>query len=117
MPLFSYKARDEKNRIFKGLVEAASETEAQSILEGEDFSILYLRVTKDKRKFFLFPKLTSRLSSKDMVILSRQLATLVSSNLPLVEALDTLVKQSEQQQIKIIVSQVADAVRGGKKLS
>jgi len=117
MPFFRYKAKDQQNRFFKGLVEAISDGQAAEILEEKDLAVIYLEPVGKNKYHFLPDWLFSRLSSKDLVILSRQLAILVTSDLSLVEALDTLVHQSEDPVVKVVMSEIADSVRGGKRLS
>ncbi len=114
MILFKYKIIDDKGVPYKGLVEATTIKEARLILISEGYDVLSLR--KANR---LQQKLShmQRVSSKDMMILSRQLSILVGADLPLVDALKTLSKQTKNDRLKIVISQVADRVEGGRRLS
>ncbi|MFA5358973.1 MAG: type II secretion system F family protein [Patescibacteria group bacterium] len=117
MAFFQYKVQDSSGRIFKGLVETSSEADAKNILENQNYNILFIREAKKRSKILDILPFLERVSPKDLVIFSRQLSILVSANLPLVEALDTLARETKREKIKIIVSRVADSVEGGKKLS
>ncbi|MBA2486192.1 MAG: type II secretion system F family protein, partial [Nitrospira sp.] len=57
------------------------------------------------------------LSSQDLTILTRQLATLLAAGLPLVEALGVLIEQSEKKSIQSLLAEVREQIREGKALS
>jgi type IV pilus assembly protein PilC len=114
MEFFNYKIADAEGQIFKGLVEAKDDDEARKILEDEGYSVLSLKPRSAALKAASF---LQRVSAKEMVIMSRQLSILISANLHLVDALKTLAKQTRNEKLKLAVSQVADRVEGGKKLS
>ncbi|MBI5621609.1 type II secretion system F family protein [Candidatus Falkowbacteria bacterium] len=114
MLLFKYKVVDSKGVPYKGLVEALTVKEAQMMLGAQGFEVLSLHPTGYWQQQLAR---LQRVSSKDMVILSRQLSILVGADLPLVDALNTLSRQTQNDHLKVVVAQVADKVEGGKKLS
>ena len=59
----------------------------------------------------------NRIKNKDVVVFSRQLAVMASASVPIVQALKILVDQTENDKLKVIISEVADEVDGGAKLS
>ncbi|NUM25529.1 MAG: type II secretion system F family protein [Candidatus Buchananbacteria bacterium] len=116
MPYFRYKATDENNEVIEGMIQAASQDVAAEILVDRDLTILSLEVEKmglQERSL----KILNRVKIKDLVIFSRQLSVIVSATIPLVQGLRILTSQTESPVLKTVVSEVADDVEGGAKLS
>ena len=100
-----------------GVVDAISDEVALGTLTDQGLLVLSLKTREDKRGFTKEITLFSRVKVKDLVVFSRQLAVMVSATLPVVAALRILVNQIESVPLKIMVSEVADAVDGGARLS
>jgi len=116
MPYYSYKAKDETNETITGVVQAASQDVAADILADQGLTILSL--AQEERGFFEKSlKFLNRVKVKDLVIFSRQLSVIVSATIPLVQGLRILVNQTESPALKAVISEVADDVEGGAKLS
>ncbi|MEK7139555.1 MAG: type II secretion system F family protein [Patescibacteria group bacterium] len=113
MPLFRYRVKDQTGQQFTGLVEATSEAAAAEVLVSEGYDVLTILPGGRYRLNWQWERVTPR----DRVGLSRQLATLVVADLPLVEALDTLAKQVAKKRLQQVLTSVARSVEGGKKLS
>ncbi len=116
MPYYRYKARDENREAIEGIIQAASSSIAADILNDKGYTILLL---SEEKISFLERSLgfLNRVKMQDLVIFSRQLAVTVSATIPLVQGLRILIDQTENQALKIIVSEIADDVEGGAKLS
>ena len=82
MSIFIYKARDNKGNINDGRVEAPSETVAAEILAEKGLDILVLSKTRKRSISRWLLKKFNRISPRDLVIFTRQLAVMVSSNVP-----------------------------------
>jgi len=116
MALFSYQVKNSKGQIVEGMVEAETETIAADILIDKGFTILSLEEKKLK-KWLEFLKSLQRVSSKDIVIFARQLSVMISANVPVVQSLRILVKQTTNPVLKVVVAELADEVEGGSKFS
>ena len=57
------------------------------------------------------------LSTSDVAMMTRQLATLLVAGLPLVEALGVMVDQSEKKSVKSLMADIREGIRGGKSYS
>ncbi|MFA6393926.1 MAG: type II secretion system F family protein [Patescibacteria group bacterium] len=115
MPIFKYKALDREKRTIAGLVEAENIEFAEEILKDKGFFIVYLSLESEggaARLGFL-----NRVKLKEVVIFSRQFSVLISANVPLVQSLKILVEQTTNPKLKVIISQVADEVDAGSRLS
>ena len=56
------------------------------------------------------------MSLKDLTMVTRQLASLVKANIPLYEALNALVDQVENERMRLVLTEVRDAVKEGTSL-
>lgn len=116
MPYYRYKAADESNKTLQGIIQAASPDVAADILSDKGLTIL--NITEERLSLRdRSSKLLNRVKLKDLVIFSRQLSVIVSATIPLVQGLRILVTQTESPVLKGIISEVADDVEGGAKLS
>lgn len=117
MSVFDYKAKDREGNTILGIVEAPNDTVANDILKEKDLIILSLSERRRSRLLQLSIPFLNRVKSRDVVIFARQLSVLMSATVPIVQALRVLTRQTENVNLKIIVSEIADEVDGGAKLS
>lgn len=116
MLTFSYTARDTAaNKIIKSTVQAETEAEAAKLLMAQNIVPLNMEVETEKKGFFA--SLNSRVPTKEKVIFSRQLSTLVNAGLPLVQSLTTIEEQTANKTLKNVVGQVIGDVNGGSSLA
>jgi len=113
--IFQYRARNKKGEIFSGLVESSGLEEASDLLDDRNLTIIFLKERGGSKLGQL--KIFKRIKAKDLIIFFRQLAVMISSSFPIVQALRTTSKQLESLDLKIIISEIADEVEGGNKLS
>lgn len=100
-----------------GSVTASSEEAALDALQHNNLTVIAMRATAQPGLFergILFGK---RVRHKDVVIFSRQLATLFEARIPVVEALKTLISESEKPALRQIIAEILDDVAGGMSLS
>lgn len=118
MARFKYVAKDKNGKTLKGIVEALAKEGAVLSLREKDLTIISLQEEKG-RAFFagLFSPKRQKVKIDDLVIFSRQLATMVDAGIPLVNALDILAEQIEKPSFKYVVSKVHDDVETGSSLS
>lgn len=117
MPVYDYKAKDSQGSTISGAVEAPTETVAGDTLKERALIVVSL---KERRKNTLFQSSLSffnRVPKKEVVLFSRQLSVMISATVPIVQSLRILVKQTSNITFKIIISEIADEVDGGAKLS
>lgn len=117
MSLFAYQAKDIEGRTIRGMVEAPSRDVAVEILTERNLTPLSLEEKRISRFAWLAAVQISRIKNKDIVIFSRQLAVMASATVPIVQALRILEKQTDNPKLKVIVSEIADEVEGGARLS
>jgi len=116
MPFYNFQAKNAEGEIVSGVVEADTEASALSLVAEEGYQPLSITPRKINILQMNLDFL-QRVKPKDVVIMSRQLAVMVDASLPLVQALRILVKQTVNPKLKNIVSEIADEVEGGQRLS
>ncbi len=115
MRKFNYEAKDTKtNKIVKAVVQAESEHEAAKLLVAQGFAPLDIREAQSGENFFT--RFTSRITTKDKVIFTRQLSTLIAAGLPLAQSLRTLVEQTPNRRLRGVTQELIASVEGGHSL-
>ena len=116
MKKYDYEARDSaSNKIVKSVVQADSENAAAKLLTTQGFVPLKIELQDDKTNFFA--RFSGRITTKDKVVFTRQLATLIGAGLPLAQSLRTVQEQTTNKRMQEIVQEIISDVEGGKSLS
>ena len=116
MKKYDYEARDSaSNKIVKSVVQADSEHAAAKLLTAQGFVPLKIELQDDKTNFFA--RFSGRITTKDRVVFTRQLATLIGAGLPLAQSLRTVQEQTTNKRMQEIVQEIISDVEGGKSLS
>lgn len=111
MPLFIYKAKNQKNETIKGKVEASTLQQASSVLKEKGLFIVSLQALKQS-EFAAFSAMFDRIKGGDIVNFTRQLSTMVTAGLTLTESFEILQKQSKPALQKVVTELLHD-VEGG----
>lgn len=114
MAKFSYSALNAQNKRMTGTVEAANRDAAVEALGKQKLRPIGLKEENPKAGGFTLFK--SKVKSKDLVIFTRQLSTMVSAGVPLLRALTTLQQQSESKRLSEVLAIVNKDVQGGMAL-
>ncbi len=117
MPVYDYRAKDHEGNTLIGAVEAPTENVATDVLKEKELIILQLTERKKSTLMQISLPFLNRVKARDVVVFSRQLAVMISATVPIVQALRVLTRQTENTTFKIIISEIADEVDGGAKLS
>lgn len=117
MLTFEYTARDPSTgQKVKANVQADNEAAAAKLIQKEGLAPLEIKVL-DESSGNPLSKLKNRITTKDKVIFSRQMSTLINAGLPLVQSLRNVVAQTDNKSMKIVLNQVITDIEGGKALS
>ncbi|WP_039916853.1 type II secretion system inner membrane protein GspF [Cellvibrio mixtus] len=127
MGAYSYKALNEEGKTVKGILEGDSERHIRTQLRAKKLKPLEVvsaageaAAAKNDEGLSLqasFRRRASKLSTRDLSLITRQLASLVKSGLPLDEALHATAKQSQKANVKRVVLQVRTRVLEGFSLA
>lgn len=112
MKRFNYKAREKgTDRQVKGVIQAENEQAAGKLLIEQG----YIPDTISERSSGLIG-FESRVTGKDRIVFTRQLATLVGAGLPLATSLRTVAGQTQARGMRTIVEEILGKVEAGKPL-
>jgi len=115
MPVYEYVAKDQAGKTFKGNLEAGDKQAAMEKLHSDDLVIISVSEAAAAFRKFRFGK--GRVKMDDLVVFSRQLATMVDAGIPIMGSLDILVQQSENKLLKEVLTRVRNDVEIGFSLS
>ena len=112
MPTFTYTVRTAAGATQRGQIDAADRRAAALALRQRQLIVTSLR-TRPRNLTINLRGLTSGVAAVDLVVFTRQFATMISSGLPLVQCLDTLGRQTPNKRLGEIVMQVKADVEAG----
>ncbi len=116
MPNFRYQVIDGAGKKSEGIIEAASIGEATRKLKTDGKYISSL--TLDRGSGIANINIGSpMLKTKDLVLITRQLASLLSAGITVVRALDMLYQQLDSKKAKKCIGEIYESVQGGRSLS
>ncbi len=114
---FRYKARTENGELQVGLVEAPTREAGLNILTGHKLYILSIEEAERKGWQAEFFNFLNRVSDKDLMIFTRQFATLLEASVPLGDAVFTLENQTRNTILKETITEVKADIDSGLSLS
>ncbi len=118
MPLYQYRARDKDGALRTGTMEAARKEGVADQLSGMGYIPVMIEEQGQAQSSGLdLGALFGKITPQDLIIFSRQLATLMSAGIPFVQGLVTLEKQSENPKLKVSISQIRRDIEGGSSFS
>lgn len=117
-PIFDYKGFAANGKAAKGLVEAESSKAARTKLKKQGVMVTSIdERSAAKPRSAGVPFFGGKVGVKDIAFMTRQLASLIKANIPLVEALNAMVDQTENERLKVVLAQVRQDVNEGMSLS
>jgi type IV pilus assembly protein PilC len=119
MPVYQYVARTYQGKMVTGKSEAADEGAVAKILRDQGLIPTSIEVGSGRAKAEpREPKgRRGRVKIEDIVVMSRQFATMIRAGLPLMEVLNILAEQSDKNVLKVILKQVERDVETGSSLT
>ncbi len=113
---FNYKAKDLQGNDHVGSVQAPDAHSAAAIIRKKGLIIVSLNPKKPAASRFL-ERFLNRVSFTELVIITRQLATMISSGLVLSEAIDILEEQQTNKTLKKALVEISQNIKGGLTLA
>jgi type IV pilus assembly protein PilC len=114
MPIFIYKAKNRSGRKVKGDLDAPSLEMAEMALKRRGFTDIKV---KPKPKDLLEGTfLEGKVTSRDMVVFSRQFATMINSGVPILQALQIMCEQTENDKLRRKLYEIRNDIETGSSL-
>ncbi|MFQ5543574.1 MAG: type II secretion system F family protein [Nitrospiria bacterium] len=110
MSTFAWTGKTRQGSIRRGELSAASREEVIGLLRKEQILVTSV---KKKAKEYTLPGFSKKIKDKDIVIFTRQFATMIDAGLPLVQCLEILSAQTENEVLAKAVGEVRIDVEGG----
>ncbi len=128
MPRFSYEAKKGPKEIIKGTIEAASQNAAVDRLSQTGYVPIRVFPAEkespkkesprpDIPKQIKLLEFFKKVRAKDLTIFTEQLASLVKSRVPLLEAIKVLYEETENADLRRIIAHIQNEIRNGRTLS
>lgn len=116
MPVFSYKAMDLDTSAVGGTIIADTARQARDLLRERGLTITAVRPVADRSRPTFAERRRGRKAQGEVAASLRELATLLATGIPLLSALDTLLKQHGGR-YRAVLQQIRDQVTGGSGLA
>ncbi len=113
MPKFTWEGKTRAGAVQKGVTEAADAASVETQLKRAGLQNIVVKEQAKQISFKLPGMGGGKIETKDLVIFTRQFATMIDSGLPLVQCLDILSSQQEKPAFKEILLKVKESVESG----
>jgi len=117
MAIFNYSGIDRSGKEIKSTITAENASIAKTKLRSSGVMLLSIKEQKSKEAKKKSSLIGPRINIQDISLMTRQLATLTKARIPIVEALTALQDQTENPQLKVILSEVKTKVNEGTSLA
>lgn len=112
-----YTARTKQGELQAGFIEAVSREAAISILLSHELFVLTIESAETSNWFDSFLNLVNRVKTGDLMVFTRQFATLLDAKISLGDSLKNLYKQTRNTILKEIISEISTDIDSGLLLS
>ncbi len=117
MPSFAYAAKAADGKKVEGVIKASDRSAAQAELKKKNLTVNTLNEQKGGKKAGLFGAARPHVGTKDIAVMTRQLSTMISAGIPLLESLEILHEQASDPGFKNVLDKVIERVRAGSDFS
>lgn len=111
MGIYIYKGMDINGRPVDGTIESDNKAEAQKLLKNRNINISELKF--DWKKFEI--STGEKITDEDLVIITRQLATMIDAGLPIIKALDIIANQAHKKKLRKIFTDIKSQIEQGSQ--
>src|SRR5919198_2249419 len=112
MPVFRYTGKTRAGATQRGEIEANDRASATAVLRQRQIVVTSIR-PKPKELQIKIPGFGSKITEQEVVVFTRQFATMIEAGLPLVQCLDILARQTENKEFARVIGQVKTDVESG----
>lgn len=117
MPLFVYRGRDPTGRLIEGSVEAESERVVVAQLRQRGYLPTMLKEQAAPPSVAAQMRQAVRVPRRDLVLFTRELATMIAAGLPLLSGLEIAARQTDNPRLRVVLNGVRGGIEAGGSLS
>ncbi|SON48230.1 type II secretion system F family protein [Vibrio tapetis] len=110
---FRWRGHNSSGKKVSGQILAYTECEVRDRLSNQKIHIQKIK----RRSVSFFERVSNKVSAKDILIFSRQMATMLDAGVPMIQALKMLMDNQNKAEMKSILRQLSSAVEAGTPLS
>jgi len=110
MAVFVFSGRTRGGQTINGEMEAANREAVVARLRSQQ---VIATAVRSKPRDITIPGLSAKVSDKDIVVFTRQFATMIDAGLPLVQCLEILASQQDNKTLKKALTEIRQSVEGG----
>ncbi|MCI0469079.1 MAG: type II secretion system F family protein, partial [Nitrospirae bacterium] len=116
MATFKWTGKTLKGTIESGRIKADSKEAVMSLIRRQ--GIIPTSISEEKAiEIKLFGKKKKKIKERDIVIFTRQFATMFAAGIPVVQGLDIIAKQASNKALALVLSEIKAGVEAGETLS
>lgn len=119
MPTYEWEGRTREGVVKRGTIEAESAGRVEEVLRAQGISVVKIKERKERRFDItaIIKRFVSRVKPKDIMVFTRQFATMVGAGLPLVQSLEILSSEQPNRALKDVLREVRKSVEEGSNLA
>ena len=122
MPVYEFTALDSSGKKTRGILDADSQTAARQKIRAQGNYPVEIKETTARKKTqktssALSFHIGKKINAQEIHVSTRQLATLLEAGIPLIQALDGLIEQTNNRYLKKSIAQIKDAVNEGNSFT
>jgi type IV pilus assembly protein PilC len=118
MPTFKYKARNQMGKIVEGTIDVENEGAVAAALRQKRLEFVSSSAVSGMGGYMaLFFGKGGKVTSRDIVIFSRQFATMINAGLPILQGLTIVAEQAENPSFRVVMTKIRDEISNGVPLS
>jgi type IV pilus assembly protein PilC len=118
MPIFKYKAKNNLGKVTESTIEAENESAATAILRQKRLEVISISSGGGLVGIWAYlNKKGGKVTTKDVVVFSRQFSTMVNAGLPILQGLNIVAEQAENPEFGVVMTKIRDDISNGVPLS
>ena len=118
MPTFKYQARNNLGKVITGTIEVENEAAVAGALRQKRLELISASQSSGLGNFLAsLTKKGGNVTTKDVVVFSRQFSTMVNAGLPILQGLTIVAEQAENPDFRVVMTKVRDDISNGVPLS
>lgn len=118
MPTFKYKAKNNLGKVIEGTIDAEAESAVAAALRQKRLEVVSVSAAGGLGGFLsALNKKGGKVTTKDVVVFSRQFSTMVNAGLPILQGLTIVAEQAENPDFRVVMTKVRDDISNGVPLS
>ncbi len=118
MAIYQYKGLDKTGKELKATVTSETLAQAKAKIRSQGVMLIDIKEQKsDSEKKSTTLSFGGGVGTEDLSLMTRQLATLIKAKIQIVEAFNALIDQTENQRLKVVLSEVRGKVNEGTSLA